>query len=167
MATVNQIDGDVIVRGGLRVTGSLTGCADSITDAMVESAAGLDASKLEHNHRAIYAQESATTTTSGAWTMHVVAGATGTLKSFAAGTVVLNIGAATVTVDLLKNGVSILTAAFILDSSNTAYILEAGTLSSTSVVVGDVLEVKTTAAADGGTVSKGFFAVLDLYEDAA
>ena len=66
--------------------------------------------------------------------------------------------------DLLKNSVSILTAAITLDSGQNAYQLVAGTIDTTALAVGDVLEIDITATAGGGTLGKGVFCYVDLHE---
>lgn len=137
-----------------------------IENKHVDEDAGLGAAKLEHQHRSCYAQESATTAAAGKdEVIHVVVGETGTLKAFSAGCVVANIGDAVVSVDLHKNGVSVLDAAIAINSGHAAYEVVAGTIDTLPVVVGDVLEVVVTVAADGGTLGKGAFASLDLFED--
>ena len=139
------------------------GCVKKET---IEDGAGVEASKLEHQHRCTYAQESATTAAAGLdEVIHVVKGTTGTLKTFVAGNVVANVAGATITVDLLKNGVSILDAAIELDNTDLAYIPKAGVIDTAAVVADDVLEVVVTVAAGGGTIGKGVFAALDLWED--
>jgi len=139
------------------------GCVKKET---IEESAGVEATKLEHQHRCIYAQESATTAAAALdEVIHVVKGANGTLKTFAAGNVVANIGAATITVDLHKNGVSILDAAIVLDNTDLTYIPRAGVIDTEAVVADDVLEVVVTAADGGGTIGKGVFAYLDIHED--
>jgi len=132
----------------------------------VEASAGIEASKLEHQHRATYAQESATTAAAAEdRVVHVVKGTTGTLKTFSAGCVVANIGDSTIDVDLHKNGVSILTAAIEIDSGDAAYAIVAGIINTAAVVADDVLEVVVTVTAGTGTLGKGVFASLDLWED--
>lgn len=137
----------------------------AVTAANIAAAAGVEATKLEHQHREIYQQESDTTSVSEDRVVHVVKGTTGDLKTFRAGSVVANIGAATITVDLHKNGSTILTAPISLDSGDAAYALVAGVISSEPVVADDVLEVVVVATAGGGTVGKGVFASLDVFED--
>ena len=115
---------------------------------------GLDAKADQHRRRLVESAQ-----------IHVVVGATGTLQKFSGGSVVANTGAATITVDLHKNGASILTAAIVLDNGDAAYAVVEGVISSSSVVADDVLEVVITVNAGGGTLGKGVFASLDLYED--
>jgi len=137
----------------------------AVTAANIAAAAGVEATKLEHQHREIYQQESDTTSVSEDRVVHVVKGTTGDLKTFRAGSVVANIGAATITVDLHKNGSTILSAPITLDNGDAAYALVAGVISSEPVVADDVLEVVVVATAGGGTVGKGVFASLDVFED--
>lgn len=140
-----------------------TGC---VGNDQVKVDAEIDALKLEHQHRPVYAQESATTAVDAIQTVHVVVGQTGTLLGIKAGSVVANIGDSTVTIDLLKNGVSVLTATFDLDSGDAAYALVAGTIDSPdTVVVGDVLEVSVNATIGTGTLATGVFVYVDIKED--
>lgn len=165
MAVVQSITGDVNVIGAIRATSIQTATA-AITDGMIVALAGIDASKLDHAHRVVYAQESATTAVAESRVVHVVVGATGTVNSISAGCVVPAVGAATCTVDLKKNGSSILTAPISIDSGDAARALVAGAISSAALAVGDVLEIVTTATAGGGTIGKGLFAAIDIFEDA-
>jgi len=139
-----------------------SGCVE---DKHVAADAAIQASKLEHQHRAIYAQESATTAAAETRAVHVVKGTNGTLKTVKAGCVTPCVGDATITVDLLINGVSVLTAAIALDSAQSAYELVAGTISSDSLSAGDVVEIDVTVNAGTGTLGKGVFAYVDIHED--
>lgn len=136
-----------------------------VKKATVEDGAGIEATKLEHQHRAIWAKESDTTAVAEDHVIHVVKGTAGTLKSFKAGCVVASTDADTITVDLHKNGVSVLVAAIVIDDEDAAYALVEGTIDTAAVVAGDVLEVVVTIQEDGGDVGKGVFAYLDLHED--
>jgi hypothetical protein len=93
-----------------------------------------------------------------------VHGASATINSFKAGSVTACVGAATITVDLKKNGTSVLSAPITLNSSSTAYVVQSGTVTTTSLVAGDVLEVVVTATAGGGTLGNGVFAVAQVDE---
>jgi hypothetical protein len=157
MGTVLQLDGDIIIRGALRVTGqtSLSGGAD------------IPASDLEHQHRCVYAQPSGSASAAGSSVVHVVDGSVGTLKAFKAGSISACTGDAAITVNLHKNGVSVLSAAIVLDSTNTARVVETGTISSVTVVAGDVLEIIVTVNAGTGALGNGVFAYVDLFEEAA
>jgi hypothetical protein len=133
-------------------------------DFTSDTAKRLVTSKQVHQYHRTFDQPN-TTATAETRVLHVVRGSTGTLKAFVAGSIVACVGAATITVDLRKNGSTVLTAVITLDSANTAYIVEAGTFASTSLVAGDVLTVVTTATAGGGTIGAGLFAELVVDED--
>lgn len=160
------IDGDLLIKGQLNVQDGLAFPAGSITNTMIAASAGLSASKLEHQHQPVYAQNGNVDSAADRKIIHVVRGDTGTIQSFHVASRVACTGNATITVDLLKNGTTILSAAVVLDNANTAYTLEAGTISSASVVQNDVLEVNVTVNAGTGTLGDGVFAVLNIREAA-
>jgi hypothetical protein len=155
----------------LNVQGTLT-CkninlpAASVGDAEIESAAKINASKLNHAHRVIYAQGSSSNAAAATQVVHVVVGAAGTVQAVKAGAVVPAVGAATATVDVRKNGTTILTSPITLNNSQTARQQVSGAVSVTSLVAGDVLEIVTTATAGGGTLAQGLFAAIDIFEEA-
>lgn len=159
---LTKLDSDVYVTGNLSAQ-TLTVPANAVTNSAIPSAANIDGYKLKHFHRQVYAQESATTAASESRVVHHCL-ASGTVTDFYVGSVVVNGGAATVAVDLKKNGSSILSSAVTLSSSNTARVAVAGSISSASVVAGDVLEVTITATAGGGTLAKGVFASVNIHE---
>ena len=74
---------------------------------------------------------------------------------------------ATVTVDLKKNGTTVLTGVITLDNGNTAYIPEAGSLGTATYGNDDVLTLVIVAAASGGTLPTGLGVTVILREDAA
>ena len=161
---MSMLDGDVYVAGTLSAERMVLAAA-SVANVNVQALADIDASKLEHQYRAQYAQESATDAVSEARVIVPrVYGATGTILSFRAGNVVAAGATTTVTVDLLKNGSSVLTAPISLDSTTTAYTSVAASFASTALVVGDVLEVEITLT--GSNEPKGVYCVLDWREDA-
>ena len=150
--------GPGVLRGDYQVTGRLvpnqfTPPAGCIENVSIAALAAIDASKLVHQYQPTYEQGSNTTAAADPGKVrHVVHGATGLLTAVKAGCVVANIGDSVVTVDVEKNGVSVLTSAISLSSSQTAFETVSGTLSGGSVAlaVGDVLEfVVTVSGMDG------------------
>jgi hypothetical protein len=125
-----------------------------VTDDSVSGSAAIAVAKLLHQRVKTYAQPN-TTATSETRCIHIVRGTSGTIKGFTAGTIVACSGAATITIDLKKNGSSVLASVITLDNANTARVVEDGAISSASVVVGDWLEVVITATAGGGTLGTG------------
>jgi hypothetical protein len=162
---------DVIILGQLSAK-SIVLPAGSVGDAQMTLANPVQATKLQHQYEVGYAQyaglpASGTTVVNDQLVLHVVRGSTGIPLDFKAGVVVANVGAATVTVDLWRNGASILTSVITLNNSQAAYqLVTAAGFSFTSLVAGDVLEVKVIATAGGGTLAKGLFANLHMREDA-
>jgi len=164
-----------VLPSDLYVAGALTSQtfsppAGSISDAAVAApsppSAAVKATKLQQQYEPTYKQASATTAVSDQQVLHVVRGTTATIIDYEAGCVVANIGAATVTVDLLVNGTTVLSSTISLSSSQTAYqVVTAAGFTSTAMVAGNVLETKITATAGGGTLGKGVFVSLRLRED--
>lgn len=163
MAYVMTVDGDMHVQGKVTCNGIVLP-ADSVGDAAIPTGANVQAAKLEQRPKITYSQESATTAVAETRVIHVVHGATGTLRAFRAGSVVANIGGATITVDLKKNGSSILTLPITLDNTKTARQIVTAAIASAGLVVNDVLEISIAVSAGGGTIGKGVFAEVVLDE---
>lgn len=164
MADLNRIQSNMEFYGEVKLLNAAIYNA-CIGDTQVKSTDPISADKIEHEHRAGYAQESATTAADEARVLHVVMGATGTLRAFKAGVVVACVGDSEIEIDLLKDGVTVLTAPITITSAHAAYEIVVATISSASVVAGDVLEVSIDATVGTGTLGKGVFATLDLAED--
>jgi hypothetical protein len=162
---MNRIEGDTHVAGTLTAQ-SLVPSSGSVTNTAVSATAAIVATKLQQQRVVTYSQESTTDATVERKVIHVVNGATGTVVSFKAGSVSVASGGGNAVIDLLKNGTTILSATITLDNVNTVYVVESASgFTSTSLVVGDVLEFKITSVAS--TKPKGVFCQLVLTEDPA
>lgn len=139
MALALLVQGDAQITGGLSAA-SMTLATGSVTNATVASGAAIDTAKLMHRYKGCVKQATAAALTE---VVTRVNGATGTIRSFNCGSVV-KCTSGSVTIDLKKNGTTCLSSTVVLDSGNTNYISEAGSLSVTSLVVGDVLTVVVT-----------------------
>lgn len=137
----------------------------TVGNSQILAGAGIEAEKLEHHHSITENQPNSAATTETR-VIHSVYGATGDVLAFEAGSIVAATGNATVTLDLKKNGTTILTGVVTLDSGNTAYIVEAGSIDTAPVVDGDVLEVVIVATIGTGALPTGLFYNLRLNEDA-
>jgi hypothetical protein len=158
--------------GNLHVTGTLTAehmvlSSGAVTDDSVLTGANVAATKLEHQHVITHALTAhAADAAAAREVIHVVWGATATVIGFAAGSTVAATSTGTATVTLKKNGSTILSGSIVLDSANTAFILEAAPgFTSTALVAGDVLEAEITGVS-GSTVPKGVFVRLVVRERA-
>jgi hypothetical protein len=158
----------VVYPGNIQVVGRIT-CgsigipANTIDNLDVVASAGIEASKLEHNHCLTYAEGSGTTAVDKTVILHKVKGTAGTLKSFQVDCVSACTGAATVTVDLQNDGVSVLDAVVTLDSSTTA---ASGTIVTPAVATDDKLTIVINATSTGtDAAAGGLFVELRLDED--
>lgn len=158
--TTNVVDGDLVVRGALVAT-TLTPSGGSVTSTSIAAAANLDADKLEHRHWPSVSQPNITATTETKTIF--VARKTGVVNEVRAGSIAIAVGAATVTVDVKKNGTTILTGVLTLNSANTARVTVAATISGSlgQYVAGDWFEVVLVATAGGGTLQTGVFVQLE------
>ena len=159
----SRIDGDLFVNGRISSTG-LTAPASSITNSNIAAAAGIDSSKLDHRFRKHYNQNS--TASSATVAIHI-ANAAGSVNGIKAGSVAACSGAATITINLLKNGASILTGVIQLDNGNTARVSESGAFASTTYASGDFFELVIVATAGGGTLGTGLLVDVEFDEEAA
>lgn len=139
--------------------------SSSIGNSQVTAGAGIEAEKLEHHH-SITGNQPNTAATTETRVIHDVYGATGDVLAFEAGSIVAATGDSTVTLDVLKNGTTILTGVITLDNGNTARITEAGSISVAGLVDGDILEVVIVATVGTGSLPTGLFYNLRLNEDA-
>lgn len=163
MAT-SRIESDLFVAGRLSALtlGIPTG---TVTDATVAAGANVGADKLQHRFRAMFNQVHGSVAITERrpffWALSV-----GTIRRVKVGSVIANIGAATITVDIKKNGATILTGIVTLNNANVAYIAVDGTIANAALVAGDVLECVVVATAGGGTLGQGLFVAVDIDENA-
>lgn len=148
-----RIPGDLVVEGRIIPQDGIT----------LPATQQLAQTNLSSQHNKTYQQNG--TAASETVVMHEVCGATAVLKSVRAGSVAVAVGAATVTVDVKKNGTTVLSAVITLDTGNTVYIGEAGTITVSSAAVGDVYTAVIVATAGGGTLPTGLWVSLVVNED--
>lgn len=162
----NTFDQDTYFTGNAYFTGPTVQLPNgSIGDAQHSASSPVTAAKLEHQYQPTFQQPHGTAATSERRPVHRARNA-GTVVAFVAGAVVPNVGAATVTVNLLKNGTTVLSAVVTLNNSQAAFAAVVGSISSAAYVAGDVFEVQTVATAGGGTLAQGVFAA-PVFREAA
>jgi hypothetical protein len=133
-----------------------------------EGGTAILASDMGHSHQITYSQDAACPGAHDATeVLHVGCGTAGTVKSFSAGIVSPSTGNSTIAVDLKLNGTTMLSAAISLTSTETAYELVHGVLSTTTIAAEDVLTVVVTVTEGSGTLGTGVFAVAVIDEDYA
>jgi hypothetical protein len=138
----------------------------SIKNAHVDTTDPLDIDKIRRAVFARLAQVHGSNATAERRIVHVARSA-GTLLAVQVVPIVAATGDSTVTVDVYKNGVSVLTGTVSLDNSKAAYSKTLATLSVTAYTAGDVFEVVQTISAGTGTLPHGVCTQLTFNEGAA
>lgn len=162
----NIVDGDLSVRGTLTM-GAIKLPDGSVGDAEFDPTDPLSAVNQQHQFNRMYVQGKSTDTViSETRPIHLAFGA-GTAIVIRAGVVDACVGNATITIDLKKNGASILSSTILIDSTMADYDSTEGTVDSAEedYVTSDVFELVITVAAGTGTLGKGLFVVVVFRED--
>ena len=162
MAT-SRIEGDQYFAGNVEFK-AITLNSGAVTNAMVNSSAAIATTKMRHRHNLVYNQNGTAATETVP--IFICSGAVGEIVSIKAATIAACSGAATITIDLKKGGTTCLSSVITLDNANTARTSEAGTLSVTTLAVGNFLELVVTATAGGGTLGTGLIVEVVVDEDA-
>ncbi len=150
---------DTITAGGGVQVGS-----NSVTDSSVAAGAGIAASKLEHQY--VITEKQVGSAADETRIMHIAQG-DGDIVGVKAACIGVAVGSATCTVDVKKNGTTILTGVITLNSSSVTLVAQSGTLATTTYGDGDVFTVVFDGTTSGGTLPTGVAATLILREDAA
>lgn len=135
----------------------------AIGDENIESDAGIEATKLVHRFQPVLADTHTTTTVAERKIVHLVQGTSATLNQAFAG-VTTATSAGTVSVDIWKNGSTILTSTMSITSSLAAFSLLNAAIANQDLVQNDVLEVVVTVS--GSPTSAGLFVELQIDETA-
>ncbi len=149
------IDGDYTVRGTLRCE-AIAMPQNAIDNSdQIKAGTNISADKLEQRFFPAWSQPNSAAT-SETRTLFV-ARRSGTVNEVIAGSIAKATGDAVVTLDVKKNGTTILNAVITLDNANTNRIVELGSITSSAFVAGDWFEVVITATANTGTLPTGVF----------
>ena len=169
MAEAARVAGDLVVTGAILGATSIAIPDNSIVNADISGEAAIAASKLQAN-RCKDAQQSGTVADETI-VLHVVKGATGTLKHFTISQVTAPTGTSVFTVDLQKDGVTVLSAVVTANAATGAASAggkETGTLTVTALVAGDVLTAVIDATASGtDTPATGAYCQVEFDESYA
>lgn len=166
MSNPSRLEGDYYFAGSVTFA-SLAAPNSSWGNDNIAAAAGIAASKLQHqNEIAVGLTKHTEDAATLRRVIHIPYGATATVLSFHAGATVAAGAGCSITVQLKKNGSSILTSAITVDDGDAAFALVAAAgFTSTALVAGDVLEAEI-ASVTGATPPKGVFVRLVLRSDA-
>ncbi len=151
------LEGGLVVKGDLIVTagGQIGLPAGSVGDTQVTATSPLGVDKTTHQINKTYSQAHGAVVADDTGSLIHIAGNTGVVQSVKVAVRVIPIGAATVTVDLKKNGTTVLTGVVTIDNANVAYTAEGGVITTPGYVAGDFFEVVVDATAGGGTLPQG------------
>jgi hypothetical protein len=155
MASNLRLTGDLDVTGRGNF-GSLTVPNGSITNQSFSAnpADRLTYAKMEHVYKALLAQPVVGAGISQNSTLNMAVDA-GTVLDVKAGVVSNFTGTANLTIDLKKNGVSILSGPFVLNSTNPAFTYSTALLSCSTFAAGDLFTATVVANSGNGSVGNG------------
>jgi hypothetical protein len=162
----NRIDGPITFTGQANFTGTMNVPAGTVTNAGIGASAAspIDTEKVEQQVNRHYFK--AGSAASETVPIHV-ARADGTVTFINAGSVAIAVGAScTVTIDLKKNGSTVLTSVITLDQNNTARVTEPGTINTADYSEDDWFELVIVATAGGGTLPTGLYVDVGFREPA-
>jgi hypothetical protein len=149
------LDGDIQIRGNLNCN-SITLPQNAIDNSsQIKAGTNLNADKLEQRFFPAWSQPNSAASTETRTLF--VARRSGVVNEVIAGSIAKATGDAVVTLDVKKNGTTILNAVITLDNANTNRIVELGSITSSAFVAGDWFEVVITATANTGTLPTGVF----------
>lgn len=163
MTIAFSVSGDAVIHGGLFGITELSYPAGSIVNADISADAGIGEEKLDHLHYALYSQVGSAANETRIIHMCVADGG-GTILQFSAGSIGIAVAPAVVTLDLQKNGVTVLDSVITLDSANEAYLPENAILLDTSIADGEILTVVITSTAGTGTAPTDVFCCVAVGE---
>lgn len=166
MALAGTIDGDYHIGGNLSAK-TMTIPAGTLTNAGVNAAAAIDATKLVHRIPIQYAQATGSAVAAQTLLVHICHGAA-TLVSVEAVLETIATGAdRTVDVDVKKGNAgsafaTVLTAPIAFTNASVARTVSSGTLSTTACADNDVLQVTVAVAGAAGNQALGLCVVVTL-----
>ncbi len=174
MATPSRIEGDQTFAGDVTFTGQTTLGAGTVTDAMVNAAAAIDADKLQHRHVINYAQVDGTDVISAIQLAYIATAGVTVRDIDVRPTTAPTGGDKAFTVDVMKatDGSSsfgtLLDSVITINSSSVDETLQGGTLISSPVLVnGDGLRIVIATSGSTGSQGQGFVVTITLDENAA
>jgi hypothetical protein len=165
---MSSINGNLFVAGILQPT-NFSPPALCIPDAAVSmpagGASGIQTAKMNHRQHVRHNQAEGVAVVTETRQVWITNGTAGVVNSFKAQLKVANIGAATITIDLKKNGTSILSAPISFSSADAALAIKTATIVTSATANNDYFEYVTTATVGGGTLGQGLYldALIDEY----
>jgi hypothetical protein len=158
---MSTINGNLYVAGILQPA-QLAAPPNSIGDSSVitpaAGVAGIQTSKTNHRQHVRYSQAEGAAVVTESRIVWITHGTAGTVISLNGALKVACIGAATITVDLKKNGTSVLASVLTFNSSAPIMAAENTSIATGPTAAGDVFEIVVTATVSSGTLGQGLYA---------
>lgn len=163
-AVVATFDGSMILRGELLGVTGIAYPAGSIENVDISASAAIAQSKCQRGPVLTGRQHS--TAVDETIIAFFCKGATATIKNFTVSNLVACAGSSALTVDLKKNGTTVLSAPITLSSADAAYSESSGVITVTGLVDGDYLTVVIDVTASGtDALAEDVFWQIELDED--
>ncbi len=157
MANILVVD-DLQVKNSALLPANTNIPTNSVGDSQIDPTDPITPDNLYHRHQQHFAQDRTTTAVAQRRVIHVAKN-DGTLSAVVAGLAIANIGDATTTFNLYKNGTTCLSGTIVLTSSQAAYVTLSGSPTSSGIyTAGDVFEAAIdSVAVTSGTKGLGAF----------
>lgn len=162
MPAGNVLNGGLLVRGGFQAD-DMNIPSSSVGDSQMDASRPIDVDKQIHQYSKQFAQAHGTGSVDYRGSIHTALGA-GEILFFRAKVSVIPVGGATVTVDLKKNGTTVLSGVITIDNTAVAFEAQDATLSSPTYAADDEFEVVVDATTGGGTLPQGLSVLLVVAE---
>jgi len=160
---LNVLDTDTYCRGTFGAN-AIRYPSGSITDNDIASLADIAARKLQHTYSPSRSWESTVIAPDGEYGLHHVRGVKATVVGFSITALDPCTVDAEIEVDLLKNGVSVLSSPATLNATVSAYTQIAAPVATSGGTTGDTYSIAITSAAGAGVLAKGLSVQLEVIE---
>ena len=162
-----------LFHGNVHVTGTLTAnvvapTATTVTNAMIVAGVtqkGISATKIEQMRSVTYAQPIDSVTINETVVLALIYGVAGAALAIAAGSITPCTGNATVAIDVLKDGTTILSAPITLNNAGVAYTPKSGVIAVSTLAATDVLTVDIDPTPGTGNIATGIYVNVVYTED--
>lgn len=154
MARRSVVEGEYLYRDAITFVTAPAVPASSFGNTEFDGTDPLATAKQVHRYVRSLSQAHGSAAAAERRIVHRCHGA-GSIVAVRVGVAVACIGDSTITVDVKKNGTTVLSAPVVLDSGNLAYTAEGGALSVTTTAADACLEVIVTVSAGTGTLGQG------------
>lgn len=149
----------------LTVTGQSSFPPGTIPGTAISSGVPVPQNAVRHRKDQVFSQAKGAAVAANTGQIFYRATGDGTVLGVHAGFIQAATGDSTATIDVKKNGTTILNSTIVLDNTNAAYASEAGSVvASPTYVEGDIFEVVVAVAAGSGVPGQGLFVQLTVDE---